>query len=220
MINSEPGRIDERNFNMPATSPSAIVRVVVQGRLHGQLAENVWHMRSYIAGTPDNEIALNVRDNLTRSLRPHQSNEYTVLNIYAQEIFPVARDPFELPVAESGTVATESLPGAMAAVLTLRTGLAGRRNRGRKYIAGIPEENQAQGGLTTTAWGALVATCDAIRLWFNAGNGLNNMELGILHRSSGGAPVPLAATSFVPLTFMIPNQTLGTMRTRIPGHGA
>lgn len=205
---------------MPATSPSAIIRVVVQGKLHGQLAENVWYLRSYVAGTPDNEIALNVRDNITRKFRAHQSNEYQVQNILAQEIFPVARDPFELPVGEAGTVATESLPGGMAAVLSLRTGLAGRRNRGRKYLAGIPEANHGQGGLTQDAWAALAAECDAIRLWFNAGNGLNNVELGIVHRSQGGQPVPLAAGSFVPVTFMTPNQVLGTMRTRIPGHGA
>lgn len=200
-------------------SNAAIVRAVCRYTLDGQLVENVWTLRTRNAGIPDSEIALSVRNEIVRRLLPRQTDELTCDIISVQEIFPTPTDPYELAVAESGAIEGDPLPTAMAIVVAQKTGFGGRRNRGRKYIAAIPEADVEASRLTAGRLADWQSAVDLITAFFAPGNALSNLDLGILHRVSGGAPVPLAAGSFVQVTSQIVRSVLGTMRSRIPGHG-
>lgn len=201
-------------------SNAAIVRVIIKYRMHGQLIENIWHVRTRNVGIPDEEIAITCRDNIVRRLLPRQSDDITCESLSVQEIFPTPTDPFELNVGEVGAQEGASIPSAMAVVMSQRTGFGGRRNRGRKYFAGLIESDEADSRISATAKGEWQGAVDLITNFFKESNALSNLSLGIVHRSLGGNPVPLAAGSFVIVTSQTINSVLGTFRTRIPGHGA
>lgn len=205
---------------MALYSNLAIVRAVIMQRLHQQLVENVFHFRTKNADIPDNEIAATIRNECWRRFNDNISAEVTCEAITVQEIFPVARDPFELAVGESGEQEGDAMPPANAVVVALKTGLGGRRNRGRKYVAGYRQDQTENGRLIAGTLAATQADWDAINQFFQQGNGLSNLTWGIVHRMNNGAPVPLAADSYVPITSAVVRPIIYTMRSRLPGHGS
>src|SRR6185369_1157557 len=50
----------------------------------------------------------------------------------------------------TGSIATEQAPNAMAACISLRTGLAGRSFRGRNYVSGVPNAEIDVNHMSTT----------------------------------------------------------------------
>lgn len=201
-------------------SDAAIVRAVIMMRLHNQLVENVFHFRTKNAGIPDTEIATTIRDNVWRRFDDNISAEVTCETISVQEIYPNAKDPYEKAIGEVGEMEGDALPAANAVIVALKTGLGGRRNRGRKYIAGYLASDTENSRLIDTRLAATQADWSAINDFFQASNSLSNLTWGVLHRRNAGAPVPLSADSYVPITSAIVRPVLGTMRSRIPGHGA
>jgi hypothetical protein len=205
---------------MALYSNAAIVRAVLMMRLHNQLVENVFHFRTKNADIPDSEIATTIRNEVWRHMDDNLSAELTCESITVQEIFPVARDPYELAVGEVGAQEGDSLPTANAVVVALKTGLGGRTNRGRKYVAGYRADDTENSRLIDTSLAATQADWDTINTFFQVGNSLSNLTWGILHRRHAGAPVPLSADSYVPITSVVVRAPLGTMRSRLPGHGS
>lgn len=205
---------------MALYSNAAIVRAVLIMRLHLQLVENVFHFRTKNADIPDSEIAATVRNEVWRHMDDNISAEVSCEAITVQEIFPVARDPFELAVNEDGAQEGDAMPAANAVVVALKTGLGGRRNRGRKYIAGYRASDTENSRLIDTARTDTQADWDTINTFFQQGNALSNLTWGVLHRRAAGAPVPLTADSYVPITSVIVRPVIGTMRSRLPGHGS
>lgn len=201
-------------------SADAIIRAVVIGSLHEQLVENVYYLKAKNAGIPDNEIAATVRDKIVTQMMPNFSADYTATSVTVQEIFPTARDPYELAINIAGGQEGDALPSFNAVVVALKTGLGGRRNRGRKFYAGLMVNDQDNSRIIQTRLDALQIDVDAINSWFASGNGLSNLTWGIVHRSLNGAPVPLDANSYVPITSAIVRPVVGTMRSRKIGHGS
>src|SRR5215213_5440693 len=143
-------------------SDDAIVRAVVRGTMHGQLVENVWHLRTKNAGIPDTEIATTVRDKIWRQLLDNLSGDLTCDIISVQEIFPVMRDPYEKVIGESGASEGSALPAANAIVIAFKTGLGGRRNRGRKYLAGLVDNEHTDSRISDTRLAALQSDANSI----------------------------------------------------------
>lgn len=198
----------------------AIVRAIIMMTLHGQLVENVFHFRTKNAGIPDTEIATTIRDEVWRHMDDNMSAEVTCNTISVQEIFPTPTDPFEKAIGEVGALEGDSLPAANAVVVALKTGFGGRRNRGRKYIAGMVAAETENSALIPTRLAAVQDDWTAINTFFQQGNASANLVWGVLHRRAAGAPVPLTADSFVAITSAIVRPNLGTMRSRLPGHGS
>ena len=201
-------------------SDAAIIRAVVRGRLHGQLIENVFFLRAKNAGIPDNEIAATVRDKIVNEMQKSVSEEMVFEANTVQEIFPVARDPFELTYTRAGLQVGLAAPSLVAAIVSLKTGLGGRRNRGRKYVAGLLRDNIDQSIIDAPRVASMQTEWGAINSWFAASNNLSNLTWGIVHRTLNGAPVPLSADSYVPITSIVVQNVAGSMRTRRPGRGA
>lgn len=201
-------------------SDAAIIRGVVSGHLHGQLVENVFFFRAKNAGIPDNEIAATVRDKVVDQLNNDVSEQMVFERVKVQEIFPVMRDPFELPINMAGVQAGEAAPSLVAGIVSLKTGLGGRRNRGRKYVAGLLRDNIDLSLIDQARVDSMQVSWNSINSWFAADNNLSNLTWGILHRTLNGAPVPLSADSYVPITSVVVQRVAGSMRTRRPGRGA
>jgi len=88
-------------------------------------------------------------------------------------------------IASTGTVrngtapTTDALPRQIAAVITVKTGLAGRKYRGRMYWAGFAESaNGATGHMTAACKAAL----DAFAAGFMAAANVSGLQIGVAHR--------------------------------------
>lgn len=201
-------------------SDAAIIRGVVKGHLHGQLIENVFFFRAKNAGIPDFEIAATVRDKVVNYMQQSVSEQMVFESNTVQEIFPVMRDPFELVYTRGGLQVGEAAPSLVAGIVSLKTGLGGRRNRGRKYVAGLLRDNIDSSLIDVGRVASMQSEWETINSWFQVGNALSNLTWGILHRSFNGAPVPVDANSYVPITSVVVQRIAGSMRTRRPGRGA
>lgn len=103
----------------------------------------------------------------------------------------------------------DALPPQAAALLILDTGFTGRRGRGREFIGGTYEQDQA-GGIYNSTYLALVqAYGDALRTNFKAGSSV--AELGIF---------TLVSNSFIAVTATTTAQAVYTQRRRRTGVGS
>lgn len=73
---------------------------------------------------------------------------------------------FEAPRNDRGTYAGNALPPNCAALVQKRTGLGGRRNRGRLYLPGIPEAAVGPAGLLIGTYPAGASA--EVQGWFTA----------------------------------------------------
>lgn len=201
-------------------SDAAIVRAVIKAHLHGQLIENVFYLRTKNAGIPDNEIADSVHTQILNRMTQEVSEEYVAFGVTVQEIFPVKRDPFEKAVNQAGIQVGLAAPSLVAAIVSLKTGLGGRRNRGRKYVAGLLRDNIDQSIIDAPRVTSMQTQWNAMQQFFTATNNLSNLTWGILHRTLNGQPVPLDANAYTPVTSVVVQAIAGSMRTRRPGRGA
>lgn len=200
--------------------PATIIKATCKGHYEDQLVENVYALRILGAATDAEALCVSIRDVIVRRWALRQMIGCVVESIIVQGLFPTLTDPYEKAVGEAGSQEGNGLPQLNAVVVSIKTGLGGRKNRGRKYLTGIPDGDETAGRLTDARRGDWQAKADAIWSDAHAGAGVAPFEIGILHRSLGGAPVPLSADSFTPATQLIVQSVLGTMRSRKPGHGA
>lgn len=172
-----------------------IYQVTTIGTLQQQTIENVFHYRvradadstALVAG-----LLQFFETNFLAAAPAIQSVNFKWTMIRIQKIWPLpARLAQEFPEAQLGALAGQSLPAEVAMVLTKQTILAGRANRGRTYIAGMPATTV---DAVTGRFGADIIL-DAADL---AGQltqvvpslpGAGTLEPVIYHRASHGATV-------------------------------
>lgn len=156
--------------------------------------------------------ALDVAWKLTPGIRAEVSNQYAFVGctLYVgQDGGPPAIYESTNP-PEQGGGAGAPLPQNCGVLVTKRTAVAGRRNKGRWYVAGIGEGAvDATGtiaGVTVTAWqNAVNATFANMQL------GTAVDDLVILHTAGGTTPPGLPT----PITQMVVQSKMATQRRRL-----
>jgi hypothetical protein len=121
------------------------------------------------------------------------------------------------PVA--GVTSGASLPNEVALVVSLRTGLAGRSNRGRFYLGGISvgaTDSSDYNRLTTLYTGYANSSAGDFLTAFNA----TGIDLVVASYYSGvdanGHPIPRAEAVVNPVTSLFVNQRFDSQRRRMP----
>lgn len=201
--------------------------VVVEGRMEGQLTANVMHF-STVGATADVELHL-IQVLLTcwiTHLLPVLTSAWTIERVRWKQVYPVLGvEQISIPVGTpSGGGNAAALPSYCAAVISKRSLQGGRSKRGRMYIAGIPEDQTNISALDTADpfWTALVAFCLCVVTEFvhvdPVGDNLFNLQ--VYSRKIGGSSYPLGITGFTQVREFVPQQQLGTMRSRKVGRGS
>lgn len=153
---------------------------------------------------------------MNASLKNILSNAISLVNVYGIALHsitaPVVQRPVSPPVA--GTVNVAALPNSTSAVTTLNTALRGRSYRGRKYMVGIPANNQTSPTQLSPAYiTAMLAAYNALGTELATGSN----EWVVVSRANGGVTrsegVPTLVTSLYADPF-IDNQ-----RRRLAGRG-
>jgi hypothetical protein len=199
---------------------SDVIEVVIRGNHDGNTVLNIFHIKDEMDlpfDGPNLNAGLKVA--FCDALKVPTSDDFNWFQITSQVIAPVAQDPFLSSINVTGQAAGESLPSYCSIVVRKRTGLAGRKNRGRFFLTGIPEGAAVVNKLHPDSLTAYQGAMDTFLASFVAGGGLSRYHLGILHRIDAGVPVPPSAAAFVPVTSLSVDSFFGTTRSRKTGRG-
>jgi len=142
---------------------SDTVRIVVYCRDENQEALNVSYglITSITAGPISYQLAADTLSQyFADAYKPVLSVNARYQGLSLQRLLPLPQtDPFNSTVgAGVGTVTGDTLPSQTSGVISLRTGLAGRSFRGRKYIPFPGEASNDATGFPTAAYKANLAT--------------------------------------------------------------
>jgi len=145
-----------KNAMAPIIFPTAY-EVEVRGTYFGQQCENVWHV---IGADPfDPAMAADIAATFHTSyagILAALSRDLFINEVFVHNFDGASSGEFTLAItpAEQGEVVQDGLPGNVAFCVSLRTALAGRSTRGRKYFAGLGEGdvsgNEFDGGRIAT----------------------------------------------------------------------
>ncbi len=200
---------------------NAIVRVVIKGRLHLQETNNVLHFGFTGAEPNYPQLIQDIIDCIFTALRPAVSEDWVLELVTAQQLWPQRLDPIEQTpaVVTAGT----GLPGGVsfsAYLIRIRTGLGGRTNRGRMYIAGTIENDVNLSRLTDSGLAKVVAfvTC-MVGKFITTPTSTKAFEIGVLSRKELSLPLATEQLAFTEATALIAVREVKSMRSRQVGHG-
>jgi len=195
---------------MPLPTIANAAKVTVKGELFGQLVENVWFV-----GTPglpsagDLSTICGIFQTGYVGILAPLSEDLSYGEFTARYLGDVAGPEFTLASipAEAGGTAQPSSPGSVALCVSLRTSLAGRRFRGRKYFSGIPE-NAVAANVVDPAVGSTIVSA------------INDLITALAGNDS-----PLAIVSYAGLTVtgvttaLLVDNFVDSQRRRLTGRG-
>lgn len=204
-------------------APVGTTRAVFRGSLDGQEVVNVMYFANIGTGPPDvtgaNGLMESYADAWLQAPATGQLNAaYTLLDVTVTDVEaaggPTATST-SAPVSGGSTGVHTANQSAL--VVSWRTGLAGRSNRGRTYLGGLDNDILADANHVTSAFATAVTAgannfIVAVQAW--------GWELSVASYYSGvdgnGRPVPRAEAVITPVTFAIVNTRLDSQRRRMP----
>lgn len=196
---------------MPTPLVPNAAKVTVSGRLLGQLVQNVWYVTTVAAPTvADLDGIAAVFQIGYGGIMTNMSENLTIDTISVRYIGSASGPETSLFISppQAGGDFENSFPGNVAMCVSLRTALAGRRFRGRKYFSGIP--------LTKIAGNTL----DSLF----AGNVVSDINGLIAALNTNGTPLSIVSfvgVTVVPVTTAImADLNVDSMRRRLTGRGS
>jgi hypothetical protein len=192
--------------------------------LQGQTVENVLMFRERTGSSTDDQIKEDVRT-FWHIYRDMISSTLQLQELRAKRMTPAPLDTLVFgPTTGDETGGYSSVPMncTIAAITTLRTGLAGKRHRGRVYTPGWPADrtsdnaNRVDGtgqALRDTKWDAIMAEFD------DATGTALYLALGIYSRLIGGTN-PFTVGGWQAVTQYVNRPIFGNQRRRREGVGA
>jgi hypothetical protein len=204
---------------MPAAGN--VIQFTFQQALYGQICENVWHLREIALGTTDAQRAA-AADAMLALQANVQVNAVLYPTVIIKQMTPVGFDEqIHVPATTvGGAVAANSANNTIAAILTKRTGIAGKKHRGRVYYPGVPQ-NFVQVGenvMNATGAAAYTALAAAIIGLFGESGTEPNFKVGVYSRVIGGSN-PFTVAGWQELTRLDVQTVFGNQRRRRLGVG-
>lgn len=184
--------------------------------------ENVYHV-SYTAAPDQSSLTAlaNVFKNWENTnASPSRSNQCALRTIRLRDIASPSGQEliFSVSPAISGTNTANPAPNNVTIATAMRTGLAGRSNRGRSYWIGITDVMYTANNIVPTIQGQILAAYAALLTALSS----NSTPLVVLSKYSGtdsnGKPIPRAAGVHTPITSVSMDITMDSQRRRLPGH--
>ncbi len=180
----------------------------------GQTCENVVHMRAVAATTPTPAMLQGAVDAWFNLQKLTQVNTVLYRPCRLKQMTPLAFDEnLVLPSSVNGLDGGTGVNTTLSAVITKRTGTAGKTHRGRLYLPGFP----AVWGVDVISVGAgpttLQTFCDGLLATFKEGGTNGNFVAGIYSRVIGGS-IPFTLAGWQAITRWEPQFLIGNQRRR------
>lgn len=196
---------------MPTPIIANATRVTVSGLCLGQVVENVWGVQT---GAPPTVGELsNINDifhTAYGSLLLPMSAAMSIGEITSRYLGDATGPEVTLSITPPmlGLVEVDPNPNNVALCVSLRSALAGRRFRGRKYFSGIPKPDATGNTISTAFCDAIV---DVINTWIIGELNSNGTPLSI---------ISLTGLTLVPvLTALCVDNFVDSQRRRLTGRG-
>jgi len=142
---------------MPFVPIPNALKITVKGTLYGQLVENVW--TALCAEDPEITVLMDAANAMADSypaILVPLSSSLTITEFTARYLGDPAGPEYTVVPSSplAGGSLNPGLPGNVTLCVSLRTALAGRRFRGRKYFSGLVESsvvgNEVDAGVVAT----------------------------------------------------------------------
>jgi len=142
-----------------------VVRLTVRGVYQGSTVMFGHHLRAKSPPSNFASLAAGYEATIIPLVQAATSAEVTWLEITVAGTKVGADETHKrpLPAATIGTVTGDGLPGQNAMLVSVHTGTAGRRYRGRFYLPGISETSQVGGRVIAPQLTALNALAEGIQ---------------------------------------------------------
>lgn len=212
---------------MPAPwAAGAQARII--GMLHGQQTVNVMSFatNSQIQdqGQLDTillQLAEAIRDCVAEFLLPAVTSDWTFLRAEAYRIWPARSDPIiaTAPVPAVGELSATSVSFA-ASLVNIRTGLGGRRGRGRIFLPPPGEAEIASSDINGPTLVLLAAFTACVATKFMGANPETPWHLGVFSRTDFGGVLAQFDTAFRQAASLNIVQRMAIMSSRKVGHGS
>jgi len=197
---------------MPPPDNPAVARAVLNVQRDTRSFANVFHVMR------QDEAVLTLGDllDIANAIEAWWTTNYrtSVVNLVSSVSAVVTKldpdDPLQHTQAFTfpGTVGSPEVePANVTAVLSWRTGLAGRKHRGRTYHVGVDGD---QLNTTDTIQGGYMAQLLAVATAFLVQLGVESMKAVVFHRSDN---------TKTDITSAVVDQLVDSMRTRLAGRG-
>jgi hypothetical protein len=197
--------------------------VTIEGVLHGQQTVNVLHFGANAPEPNWNQLIADILDCITTALRPATSSEWTLTKLTHRRLFPNLSDPEDhFPAVATAGTGLPSETSFSANIIQIRTGLGGRRHRGRMFLPGVIANDVNQSRLTDNGLAKLVAfaACMAGKfIHLPADVDQKAFEIGVLSRTQAKVQGETLESAFTPATNLVAQRVVGVMRSRRIGHG-
>lgn len=149
---------------MPTPIIANVAKVTVKGQLFGQDVQNVWYVQTADPPTVSdlNSIA-GIFDTHYGTITAFLSQDLSVGEIVVRYMGDIGGPETTLAISPpmTGGEPVGSEPGNVCLCVSLRSALAGRRFRGRKYFSGIPTgeaaNNQIDSGVASGITGGITS---------------------------------------------------------------
>lgn len=183
---------------------------------------NVFHFRQTGAFLTAINLIGEFRTGIETQYRALAASGLAIAKYSCRSLIPHNTDFYETTLAPSlpGTSGTGPLPPSSAIVFTWRTGIPGRKYRGRNYIPGL-NAGQQQGGrvVSTFITNQMANFGNQMLTKWAPGVAGAVMEFGVWSRLLAGPDPPFAAVGFTPVISFTPQPYVATMGTRRWGRG-
>jgi hypothetical protein len=202
-----------------------IYRLVVHCRLHGQEIINKLHFvqDGVNPGNQSQVLADDFRTNMDTTIRARCHPDMKFEFVEVQCIVPFGDGPavsnWPANTAGTGSAAFAAAPGMVAEVITIYTGQAGRRKRGRLYLAGMTSGNVVSGSLSAAQTTATTALATALMTRYGQPAGVNSWRMGVWSRLIAGPAPPWTTDAFAPVSGLAVRTIARTQRRRQIGVG-
>jgi hypothetical protein len=206
-----------------AIAVGELYQVTLTGLYQGQTIENVLMFRARTTTATDAQIGGDLQT-FWDLLRPLVQHDYTLTYMQVKRMTPVALDTFFVPAAaghENGAATGGGVNSTIAAVITLRTGTAGKSHRGRIYLAPVDAGNCDTDGCRLSAGGLAnynTAFTNIKNLVDDATGTALYVALGIYSRLIGGQN-PFTVAGWQAVSQFVTQPILGNQRRRRMGRG-
>lgn len=162
---------------------------------------NVWYFTAQTGAERD--IAQSFEEAVGDAYRGAVSQNVGLTSVTVTDIITMAQSTEAL--SGVGARTGDMLPPQAAGVISWRTGLAGRKYRGRSYIPGIAEMDQAGGTLVAGAQANLDVLAGAVNNYWPAAFSGTHV---IWHRDNT-TPTPVSSWVIRPVVYTQRRRTLG-----------
>lgn len=216
---------------MPNSNLLPVARLSVEGLLFNNQVVNIHHFECRVDGNLAN-VTEAILNNLISAWREEceslylapLSQQYSLRKLTARSVVaPVLIAEYTYSNPPVGGQTIDSMANQVAAIISWRTGIAGRRYRGRTYVSGLPEQAMTGGQIEQGTLNALTLYANELAVMDDGLGG--SFQLCIVSDPDSHLPQPTPPPGKRQATYDIATQYIirpipGTQRRRRIGVGS